>query len=108
MNKNSLSLESQFAVKRLKLYLDQNPEKAIELAISYFEDYLELIEYCKKLEAQKNSVSLPLFLKPSLGGIKAEYDDLKEEYIKILRVNDSLRHKVKDLIELASALSNFE
>ena len=77
-----------------------------QLAIGYFEDYLELIEYCKKLKAQKKSVSLPLFFNPSLGRLQAEYDDLKEEYRKVLRVNDSLSHKVKDLIELASALSN--
>ncbi len=106
MNNQPLSLESQFEVKRLKLYLEQNPEKAQELAITYFEDYLELIQEYKKLKAQKKSPSLPPIAPPSLGRLQAEYDDLRKQHIKALTDNQYLRHQVKELIELACALSD--
>ena len=106
MNNQPLPLESEFEVKRLELYLDQNPEKAQELAIIYFEDYLELVQEYKKLEQQKKSPSLPPIPPPSLSRLQAEYDDLREEYAKVLKVNDSLRREVKELTELSCALSD--
>ena len=106
MNNQPLPLESQFQVQRLKLYLEQNPEKGIELAIAHFEDYLELANYCNKLESQKKSPSLPPIPPPNYEKLKAEYDDLRQQHIKVLTDNQSLRHQVKELIELACALSD--
>lgn len=60
--KNTLSLESQFEVERLKRYLKENPEKGIELAIEHFEDYLFVVQEYKKLKEKYNSSpSLPTF-----------------------------------------------
>ena len=106
MNNQPLPLESEFEVKRLKIYLEQNPEKAHELAITYFEDYLELVQEYKKLEAENKSPSLPPIPSPNYDRLKAEYDDLQQQYRKLLVDNHYLRHQVKDLIELADALSN--
>ncbi len=40
--------------------------------------------------------------------LQAKYDDLRQRYIKVLTDNHHLRHQVKQLTELASALSDFE
>lgn len=106
MNNEPLSLESQFEVKRLKLYLEQNPEKAQDLAISYFEDYLELVQEYKKLEVQNKSTSLPPIPSPNYDRLQAKYDDLQQQYRKLIVDNHCLRHQVKQLIELACALSD--
>ena len=38
--------------------------------------------------------------------LQAKYDDLREQYIKVLTDNQYLRHQVKNLIELVCALSD--
>ncbi len=38
--------------------------------------------------------------------LQAKYDDLREQYIKVLTDNQYLRHQVKQLTELACALSD--
>ncbi|MDJ0649607.1 MAG: hypothetical protein QNJ60_12960 [Xenococcaceae cyanobacterium MO_188.B19] len=38
--------------------------------------------------------------------LQAKYDDLRERYIKVLTDNHYLRHQVKQLTELACALSD--
>ena len=67
-----VSLELELSVERLKRYLQQHPEKAAELAVSYFEDFSVLAIEHKKLEAdfeqlqsdsiKRNSVFPPSFL----------------------------------------------
>ena len=52
-----LSLESEFLVARLKLYLEKNPERATELAIEYYEDFLALTIEHKKLKAELSSIT---------------------------------------------------
>ena len=106
MNDKSLSLEYQFEVKRLKNYLETNPNEARRLAITHFEDYLELVQEYKKLEKQKKSTSLPPIPSPGYQRLQAEYDDLQQQYRKLLVDNHHLRHQVQELIELACALSD--
>ncbi|MDJ0648278.1 MAG: hypothetical protein QNJ60_06170 [Xenococcaceae cyanobacterium MO_188.B19] len=38
--------------------------------------------------------------------LQAKYDELREQYIKVLTDNHYLRYQVKELIELACALSD--
>ncbi len=52
----SLPLESELQVVRLKLYLDKNPEEAMELALQHYEDFLALAIRYKKLESQLNNI----------------------------------------------------
>ncbi len=106
MNNEPLSLESQFEVKRLKLHLQKYPSQSIELAIAHFEDYLQLVQEYKKLEQQKKSPSLPPIPSPSYQRLQAEYDDLLQEYKKLLMTLARLQQENQDLIELASALSD--
>ncbi len=72
-----ISLELELSVERLKRYLLKHPEKAAELAISYFEDFSVLAIEHKRLEAdfkqlqsdsiKTGSASLPLFLNSNRG-----------------------------------------
>lgn len=54
MNKSdfTLSLENQFEVESLKLKLKDNPEKAQELAVEYFTNWLVMSECYYKLREQ--------------------------------------------------------
>ncbi len=38
--------------------------------------------------------------------LQAKYDELRQQYIKVVTDNHYLRHQVKELIELACALSD--
>ena len=40
--------------------------------------------------------------------LQAKYDELRQQYIKVVTDNHYLRHQVRELIELACALSDFE
>ena len=51
-----LPLESELLVARLKFYLENNPERAIELAIEHYEDFLALTIEHKKLKAELSSI----------------------------------------------------
>ena len=107
MNDKSLPLEYQFEVKRLKDYIAKNPQESPRLAIAHFEDYLELTQEYKKLEQQK-SVSLPPIPSPGYQRLQTEYDDLLQEYKKLLIAYASLEKENQNLTELACALSDFE
>ena len=52
-----LPLESELLVARLKFYLENNPERAVELAIEHYEDFLALTIEHKKLKAELISIS---------------------------------------------------
>ena len=53
----NLSLESEFLVARLKLYLEKHPERAVELAIEHYEDFLALTIEHKKLKVELSSIT---------------------------------------------------
>ncbi|MEL7008098.1 MAG: hypothetical protein AAFR62_01130 [Cyanobacteria bacterium J06629_2] len=50
MNTTTLPIEPQFEVIKLKLYLEQNPEHSLQLAIENYEDFLALVYEYKKLQ----------------------------------------------------------
>lgn len=54
MNKNdsTLSLENKFEIEALKLKLKNDPEKAQELAVEYFTNWLIMSECYYKLQEQ--------------------------------------------------------
>ena len=106
MNDKSLPLEYQFEVKRLKDYIAKNPQESPRLAIAYFEDYLELVQEYNKLEKQKKSPSLPPIPSPGYQRLQTEYDDLLQEYKKLLIAYASLEKENQNLTELACALSD--
>ena len=72
-----ISLELELSVERLKRYLQHHPERAAELALSYFEDFSVLAIEHKRLEAdfkqlqsdsiKRDSASLPSFLNSNRG-----------------------------------------
>ncbi|MGV2828054.1 hypothetical protein [Myxosarcina sp. GI1(2024)] len=49
---SSLSLEQEFRVACLKVYLNKHPSESETFAISYFEDFLHLVIQYQKLETQ--------------------------------------------------------
>lgn len=58
MDITSLPLESQLEVCKLKLYLQQHPEDAYQLAIDHFIDFLALVHEYKKLQAKHDLLEL--------------------------------------------------
>ncbi|MEL6580117.1 MAG: hypothetical protein AAFQ14_10210 [Cyanobacteria bacterium J06621_12] len=52
----SLPLESELQVVRLKMYLDNNPQEATELAVQHYEDFLVLAAKYKKLQNKLNDI----------------------------------------------------
>ena len=62
-----ISLELELSVERLKRYLQQHPEKAAELALSYFEDFSVLAIEHKRLEQSHEALQIEnLHLKSSV------------------------------------------
>ena len=106
MKNTSLSLESQLEVERLKIYLKKYPQQAFELAISHFEDYLELVWEYKKLEKQKQLPSLPTIPTRSHALLQTKYDNLQQKYRKLLMDNAYLRHQNQDLKDLVDILTD--
>ncbi len=103
-----LTLEHQFEIERCKIYLQENPEKAQKIAIAQLTFHLELVEECQRLKAENTSLkSLSLFpvQTPSHGWLQAEYDDLRSEYLKVLKENAHLRQDNKDKMQLIDALT---
>ena len=99
----TLSLHSQFDIIRLKLYLRNHPEKAQELAVGHYQDYLEVVARYKQLleENQKlKSVSLPPFGTPSHGQLQRQYDELLECYTELLGKFRNLSEENKALYQL--------
>ena len=54
----SINLELEFSVERLKRYLAENPDKAAELAVTYFEDFSVLAIEHKQLERDYEAVQI--------------------------------------------------
>lgn len=52
----SLPLESELQVIRLKLYLERNPEEAMEMALQHYEDFLALAAKYKKLQSKLDDI----------------------------------------------------
>ncbi len=52
----SLPLESELQVVRLKMYLDKNPEEAVELALQHYEDFLALAIKFRKLQSKLDNI----------------------------------------------------
>lgn len=52
----SLPLESELQVVRLKLYLEKNPEEAMEMALQHYEDFLALAAKYKKLQSKLDDI----------------------------------------------------
>ncbi len=106
MNDKSLSLESQFEVKRLKLYLDTHPQESLRLAIAHFEDYLELVHEYKKLDQKYKSNCLSPIITKIYARLQSEYYDLREEYIKAQKENAYLKKENHDLMQLIDAMTD--
>lgn len=51
-----LPLESELQVVRLKMYLEKNPQEAIDLALQHYEDFLALAIKHRELQAELNSI----------------------------------------------------
>lgn len=51
-----LPLESELQVVRLKMYLEKNPQEAIELALQHYEDFLALATKYRELKADFDSI----------------------------------------------------
>ena len=104
-----LSLEHQFEIERCKIYLQENPGKAKQIAIAQLTFHLELVEECQRLKAENTSLkSISLFpaQTPSHGRLQAEYDDLRSEYLKVLKENAHLHQDNKDLMQLIDSLTS--
>lgn len=56
MNLDPLTIESQFEVSKLRLYLQQHPENSHRLAIRNYEDFLALVQAYKKLYKKYESL----------------------------------------------------
>jgi hypothetical protein len=52
----TLPLESELQVVRLKMYLDRNPQEAVELALQHYEDFLALAVKYKKLQSKLEEI----------------------------------------------------
>lgn len=50
MNNNTLSLFHQFKMEVLRRFIEDNPEKASELVLKYYQEYSELYQKYKALE----------------------------------------------------------
>lgn len=51
-----LPLEAELQVVRLKMYLEKNPQEAMELAIQHYEDFLALSVKYKKLKSKLEDI----------------------------------------------------
>jgi len=52
----SLPLESELQVVRLKMYLEKNPQEAVEMALQHYEDFLALAIKYRELKADFDSI----------------------------------------------------
>ncbi len=50
MNNNTLSLSHQFEMEVLRRFIKDNPQKASELALKYYQEYSELYQQYKALQ----------------------------------------------------------
>ena len=94
---NTLPLHNQFAIAvemiKLKLHLRKYPENSYQLAIEHFQDYLEVVERYKQLQAENKklkSISLPPMTTPSHGQLQRKYDELEKSYQELIRHHSNL------------------
>ena len=99
------TLYTEFEVERLKRYLDENPQKAYQLAIAHFSDYLELASEYKKLEKQLQKPKLPNLLNKNHARLQAEYEELLEYSVKLQQANANLSEDNKALRDLIGILT---
>ena len=50
MSENNLALSSQFEIEVLRRFLEENPQKASELVLKYYQEYSELYQQYKALQ----------------------------------------------------------
>ncbi|MGK7893115.1 MAG: hypothetical protein AB4372_05650 [Xenococcus sp. (in: cyanobacteria)] len=106
MYQTSLPLHAEFDITRLKLHLQEHPEQAQQIAIEQFTYYLEALEENRKLEQKLQSPSLSSCSQISNTRLQNEYDDLRQEYKKILNAYTRLRRENQNLMELINTPSN--
>ena len=94
---NTLPLHNQFAIAvemiKLKLHLRKYPENSYSLAVEHFQDYLEVVERYKQLQAENKrlkSISLPPMTTPSHGQLQRKYDELEKSYQELMRHHSNL------------------
>ena len=102
MYQTSLPLHSQFDLARLKLHLQEHPEQAQQIAIDQFTYHLELLEETRKLDKKLQSASELSFPRLSKTTLQKEYENLRQEYTKLLnayaRVNEE-NHQLKQMMK---------
>ncbi len=106
MYQTSLPLHAEFDITRLKLHLQEHPEQAQQIAIDQFTFYLEALEENRQLEQKLQSPSLPSFSQISNTRLQNEYDDLRQEYKKLLNAYTRLRQENKNLMTSIDNLTN--
>ena len=101
-----LPLHAQFDIARLKLHLKEHPEQAQQIAIDQFTYHLEVLEENHKLEQKLQSLSLPSL--PQLSNIRLqnEYNDLLQEYTKLLNSYACITEENQQLRETIKYLTN--
>ena len=62
MNDKTLPYSTEFQIERVKRFLEQNPELAIEKALAFYQDYLVLYEEHKELQKEVLVSHLNLYL----------------------------------------------
>ena len=62
MNKKTLPLCHQFKLEILRRFVTDNPEKASELALKYYQEYCEIYQQCKALQQARLESRNDLFM----------------------------------------------
>ena len=62
MNNNTLSLSHQFEMEVLRRFVTDNPQKASELALKYYQEYCDLYQQCKALQKARLESRNDLFM----------------------------------------------
>ncbi len=62
MNNNTLSLCHQFEMEVLRRFVEDNPQKASELALKYYQEYCEIYQQCKALQKARLESRNDLFM----------------------------------------------
>ncbi|MGK7896061.1 MAG: hypothetical protein AB4372_21225 [Xenococcus sp. (in: cyanobacteria)] len=62
MSENNLPLSRQFEMEVLRRFVEENPEKASELALKYYQEYCEIYQQCKALQQARLESRNDLFM----------------------------------------------
>ncbi len=62
MSENNLPLSRQFKLELLRRFVEENPEKASELALKYYQEYSELYQQYKALQKARLESRNDLFM----------------------------------------------